>query len=44
VTGEWKGNQSKCVENAVCVNEFGTYGCKCDTGFLGNGTTNCTGS
>ena len=43
-TDVWRFNNSgKCVENAECVNKVGSYSCKCMEGFVGNGTTNCTG-
>lgn len=32
-----------CVENATCVNSFGSYSCVCDVGLVGNGKVNCFG-
>ena len=37
-----EGSENKCDDNAECVNEVGSYYCKCKAGYEGNGVT-CEG-
>ena len=39
---ECAGNSGNCHSNASCTNTIGDFECKCNGGFMGNGTS-CTG-
>ena len=40
---ECRTNTSDCDDNALCVNNIGSYECHCNSGFIGNGF-NCSGN
>ena len=33
----------ECIVNAICINTNGSYYCECDTGYSGDGLTQCSG-
>ena len=41
---ECEGMNNNCDTNAVCMNSLGTFSCRCNSGFRGDGTSgNCHG-
>ena len=41
---ECEGMNNNCDTNAVCMNSPGTFSCRCNSGFRGDGTSgNCHG-
>ena len=40
---ECSADPQLCDQNAECYNVIGSYTCKCETGFTGNGKT-CAGN
>ena len=36
-------NTNECHNNAQCKNTVGSFVCKCKSGYIGDGTTNCDG-
>ena len=38
-----RSGANNCHENADCINNNGSFSCKCSNGYSGDGVFNCTG-
>ena len=43
-TNECRSDNNPCHPNATCINTIGSYTCKCNRGFYGDGTSTCKGT